>query len=122
MATINESNFFEATAAVFGICGKPEREPDYISGSGSAYWYENGGVIRCSDHWGYGVASCNWWLRELDMTHHQSAEAFNLIDAFGMLEVAAFCKFADFRDADEFSAEFEPVKREVGFKINGFFN
>lgn len=121
MTTTTTENFFEATAAVFDICETPDRTPDFVSGSGSAYWYENGGVVRCSDHWGYGIASCNWWIRGLDMIHHQSADAFNLIEAFGTDRVSAFCKFDNFRDVDEFGAEFEAVKREVGFKVNSLF-
>ena len=39
------------------------REPDFTSPSGSAYWYdrENGVVYRTSDHWGR-VRSCYWDL------------------------------------------------------------
>lgn len=58
----NELNFFVSTKADFAKCDKPAREPDYVSGSGSAYWYTEDGVIRMSDHWGAGVASCDWYL------------------------------------------------------------
>lgn len=58
----NENNFFESTAANFVSCEKPNREADYISASGSAYWYTENGVVRGSNHWGEGVASCNWFL------------------------------------------------------------
>lgn len=38
---------------LYKACKKPTRKPDYISGSGSEYWYlKNGGHIRFSDHWG----------------------------------------------------------------------
>lgn len=121
MKSFNENNFFDATAAVFSICATPDRTPDYVSVSGSAYWYENGGVVRNSDHWGYGVASCNWWVREMDMIHHESADAFALLDAFGADRVSAFCDFADFRDVDDFRAEWESAKREVSFKVNPLF-
>jgi hypothetical protein len=33
-----------------------------VSGSGSRYWYNDEGVVRESDHWGYGIASCTWKL------------------------------------------------------------
>lgn len=57
----SESNFFVGTEADFVPCAMPNRKPDYISDSGSKYWYEKGGVIRSSNHWGY-VASCNWTI------------------------------------------------------------
>lgn len=58
----NRENFFSNTFAKFRqTCYVPEREPDYISESGSRYWYENGKVFRQSDHWGV-VASCLWVL------------------------------------------------------------
>ena len=58
----NENNFFEATNANFISCEIPASEPDFTSHSGSKYWYTEDGVIRCSNHWGAGVASCDWYL------------------------------------------------------------
>lgn len=108
-------NFFENTAAVFDLCEKPNREPDYISASGSAYWYVDGGVVRCSDHWGWGVASCNWYLRELDMSWGSVANFITLDINFGAEEVSAFCKFDDF----EFVSDaFSKLGNEFG-KVNG---
>ena len=121
MTKYNENNFFAETVAVFDICDKPEGDPDFVSGSGSAYWYVNGGVIRCSDHWGYGIASCKWWLRDLNMRYAESVEMIDLLDAYGTLDVCAFCKFEDFRNRDEFEVEFSARKREVKFKVNPFF-
>lgn len=62
MTTYDETNFFENTDAVFTFCQKPTREPDYVSDSGSCYWYTDDGVIRGSDHWGSLVASCRWYF------------------------------------------------------------
>lgn len=62
MAAITSENFFECTTAVFSPCARPDREPDYTSGSGSAYWYTADGVVRSADHWGGCIASCNWYL------------------------------------------------------------
>lgn len=42
-------------------CEIPERDPDYVSYSGSAYWNFGKKVRRLSDHWGT-VASCKWLL------------------------------------------------------------
>jgi len=60
----NKQNFFKNTLATFTrITDDQEKatycDPDYVSPSGSAYWYTNEGVIRYSNHWGY-VASCIW--------------------------------------------------------------
>lgn len=59
---INRDNFFRDTNANFVSAEKPDRPADYVSSSGSAYWYEDGGVYRSSDHWGSNIASCNWYL------------------------------------------------------------
>lgn len=53
MVTFN--NFFNNTKVIFKGCKTPKREPDFISNTGSKYWYgndKNGGyVIREADHW-----------------------------------------------------------------------
>lgn len=54
-------NFFISTIANFVKCDKPERNPDFISISGSCYWNEEVKVIRWGDHWGL-VGSCFWQL------------------------------------------------------------
>lgn len=58
----NSENFFYATDADFQSCEKPNRKADYTSNSGSQYWYTEDGVIRGSNHWGMGIATCNWTL------------------------------------------------------------
>jgi hypothetical protein len=57
----DKTKFFERSLANFTPCSIPDRAPDYVSKSGSAYWYTTEGVIRGADHWG-GVASCRWTL------------------------------------------------------------
>ncbi|CAL2105470.1 hypothetical protein T190115A13A_160003 [Tenacibaculum sp. 190524A02b] len=79
---ITFENFFLNTKALFKACKKPKREPDYVSNSGSMYWYGENRlgqyVIRCSDHWVivsnpqkkevyndcFSIASCSWNLRQ----------------------------------------------------------
>ena len=61
--TANAETFFDYTLAVFEETGKPEGDPDFISSSGSRYWYSPEGVVRGADHWGNGVAKCNWALK-----------------------------------------------------------
>lgn len=60
--TYNRENFYINTEADFKNAKPPEREADYESGSGSEYWYEKDGVYRRSNHWGSGIASCDWYL------------------------------------------------------------
>lgn len=58
----SSENFYMGTKARWADAKAPEREADYISDSGSEYWYTDGGVFRMSSHWGSGVASCDWFL------------------------------------------------------------
>ena len=58
----NKNNFYINTIGQFKEVEKPNREPDYISKSGSEYWYEKDKLIRGSNHWGCCVASCDWFL------------------------------------------------------------
>lgn len=56
----NPDNFYSNTITTYKQCDKPNRKPDHISDSGSMYWYRKDGVIRGSNHWGNGVANCDW--------------------------------------------------------------
>lgn len=58
---IDKSNFFDRTNADFKQSTRPENfvEFDFISRSGSKYFYTQEGVYRYSDHWG-ACASCFW--------------------------------------------------------------
>lgn len=58
----NSENFYMGTEASWADAEAPEREADYVSDSGSAYWYTESGVFRKSSHWGHEVASCDWFL------------------------------------------------------------
>ena len=63
---ITFENFMSATSAIFKPLTAKEIEfvtnnkPNYVSASGSAYWYKGQNVYRVSNHWGADVASCNW--------------------------------------------------------------
>lgn len=83
----NKDNFYMATTANFTKCNIPTTECDYQSLSGSKYYYTNDGVIRVSNHWGYSIASCNWFLDN---------ECYDAIDSYGKL-YAGYCKFSDFK-------------------------
>lgn len=58
----NKSNFFYSTNATFIEQNKVIKDFDYKSNSGSKYKYTKDGVYRYSNHWGFGVATCNWLL------------------------------------------------------------
>lgn len=60
---ITRETFFKNTFAEFTPTRIPNRNPDFISESGSRYWFFANGVIRKSDHWGM-VADCYWTLKE----------------------------------------------------------
>ena len=62
--TFTPDNFYKNTGVIFAIRkAAPDRNPDYVSASGSAYWHTKSGVYRQSDHWGF-VASCIWLIKE----------------------------------------------------------
>lgn len=67
MSKYTFENFFDGTYAEwvradFGeLWPLVNRTPDYVSNSGSRYWYTADRVYRLSDHWG-DVASCYWPL------------------------------------------------------------
>ncbi|MBQ6655005.1 MAG: hypothetical protein IJM79_05720 [Erysipelotrichaceae bacterium] len=62
----SELNFFDYTVSIFDQCDKPAGEPDFISPSGSCYWYSDEGVVRKANHWGNGLDNCDWAYRYRD--------------------------------------------------------
>lgn len=81
---IDATNFFNATRAQFTPATRPDGAPDYVSDSGSRYWYTDEGVYRDSDHWGEYIASCSWNLEGDEVwTYHATP-------------VCGYCRFADF--------------------------
>lgn len=62
-APVTADDFHLWTSAEWRLIDSaPDREPDFVSASGSRYWLDADGVIRQSDHWGPGIASCDWHL------------------------------------------------------------
>ena len=60
----NKINFHKHTFCVFSempIAEIQNRKVDYVSKSGSKYYFANEGVFRLSDHWGR-AAKCKWRL------------------------------------------------------------
>lgn len=61
---ITFDNFYKGTKADFKEimkAGIPKRKPDFVSDSGSKYWFTANSVIRQSNHWGE-LDTCKWTL------------------------------------------------------------
>lgn len=61
---ITFDNFYKGTKADFKEimkAGVPKRKPDFVSDSGSKYWFTANSVIRQSNHWGQ-LDTCEWTL------------------------------------------------------------
>lgn len=71
--TADKTSFFHNTIAIYQETRRPRRPPDHVSYDrngkvSSEYWYTENAVIRGSNHWGTGVASCDWALARKDGT------------------------------------------------------
>ena len=100
MNKITRTNFFERTNAIFSAVDTlPQRRPNYTSYR-SAYWYTDSGVFRRSDHWGRGIRTCNWLLRE-----YPGQSFFDIFsDHCGdwpLGERVGFCAWHDFKNPGE---------------------
>lgn len=63
----NRTNFHKKTYCEFVEVKEnnlPEGEPNYVSKSGSVYFFTESGVYRKSNHWGR-AAKCRWKLKPL---------------------------------------------------------
>ena len=106
---VDETNYYLATWAVFkkisdttdkDILQKQfndlrEKHGNYYkSGYNSQYVIGDGGVYRLSDHWGRGVASCQWYLA------YKAAPPIDDdnkgLSVYNTLAIG-FCKFSDFK-------------------------
>ena len=90
--------FYQNTKATFRGCQVPKRQPDYISDSGSKYWYgenKNGKyLIRLSNHWIIRteiydckksnkskrecktIATCQWKLKTNTISRYQAGKCY----------------------------------------------
>lgn len=92
--TADKNNFFVGTMAKFNEVDKPNREPDFVSDSGSVYWYTKDGVVRGSDHWGIGVASCDWAFVDKNGKFYNKSLVGGRNEFDGVKY--GFCKWKDF--------------------------
>ena len=92
----NQRNFFSGTAADFTSVERPNREPDYISDSGSEYWYSADGVVRGSNHWGTGIASTDWFLDGVDASSYDRTAKGNGVKGYGKAKWTDFVQNADY--------------------------
>lgn len=71
-------NFFENTFADFEKISREEvkmlknTKPDFVSKSGSRYWYINNYVYRYSSHFSRDTKSCAWFLEGKSVTNNVS--------------------------------------------------
>lgn len=110
----DENTFFMGTVTTFeGRDKVPSRPPDYVSNSGSEYWYTEEGVYRRSDHWGEQIASADWFLEGKRANPDGSYREY-YFDANGgyhksktydsMITPIGFAKWSDFkRKADSYT-------------------
>ena len=123
--TASEINFFDYTAVMFTETDKPEREPDFVSGSGSTYWYTDEGVIRMSDHWGNHVANCDWAIRLKSGKTEYGYSSWS--SRSYTRELYGFARWSDFiqkarlfeKDGKQFVTTFENTKGRELFEIDG---
>lgn len=90
----------------------PNREPNFISNSGSKYWYieETQEVIRQSNHWGRTIASCNWLLDGMSVKKQTQ----------GISKLSDFHReFLNLLNPDNIGKEFEICKTSLAYKGNG---
>ena len=79
---MDRHNFFEKTKALWELVDeKPNKEPDFVSESRSAYWYTKEGVYRHADHWGQ-VNGCIWMLHKNGAYISREATGFCNWDLF----------------------------------------
>ena len=84
MSQINFTNFHNKTVANFTVCDRPDRNPDFVSDSGSEYWNAGDGVIRAADHWVgdmgcTAIRSCLW---SIDAAGYGERVGFAAYDSF----------------------------------------
>lgn len=85
MTNYTKNNFMNGTVALFIKTEKPNCKPDYISNSGSEYWYTEKGVYRSSNHWDE-IGTCYW----------------NLVDSnykwiYDEFEICGFAEWSNFK-------------------------
>lgn len=107
--TASEINFMWQTKAVFTERKtRPRRKPDYVSYDrrsmkvSSEYWYTEKGVIRGSNHWGNGTASCDWAFQEKDgkIFYGFESKPRKTTKTYGFCAWEDFVHKADFLDID----------------------
>lgn len=67
-----QDNFMKSTKVDFKSCRLPKGKPDYVSNSGSRYWYFDEKVIRESTHWGLRSSACCWTLNNKRIKNNRS--------------------------------------------------
>ena len=102
MTKYNKDDFHKSTFAEFKVAHMPSREPDFISESGSKYWYTYKGVYRHSDHWGE-VRSCVWEYPEIVGLYNVRGCFYEKKwDDTNPIFLCGFCEFENFYEIKEY--------------------
>lgn len=61
---IDKTNFHLKSFGLFVRCKTPDAEPDFVSNSGSKYWFidDDKTLVRQANHWTHKILSCAWIL------------------------------------------------------------
>ncbi|MEM6686441.1 MAG: hypothetical protein AAF617_11715 [Bacteroidota bacterium] len=105
----HKQNFFKNTYCVFkavALQTLQDQTPDFVSRSGSQYFYTSDGVYRISSHWGR-AASCRWRLQVALDNHTNGIQA-------------GFAKWTDFYKDNEVEKLYFIQKSEFTHKYEYF--
>lgn len=81
------------------------KKPDYVSQSGSQYFYTDVGVYRYSNHWGR-IANCKWRLIDKDLSVTKFKVGYALKSNF----------YPDNEVDDLYFLEFDEVTMEINYQ------
>ena len=61
---IDRDNFHIKTFGIFSRCRTPATKPDFVSNTGSKYWFvdDDQTLVRQAHHWTHKIRSCAWIL------------------------------------------------------------
>jgi hypothetical protein len=81
--------------------GEFQDKSNFLSPNGSAYIYTDQGVYRNSDHWGDGIASCDWYLPSFNGRLIKEKQFGKKL--YKGKPTTAFCKWKDFFPREDFN-------------------
>jgi hypothetical protein len=116
----HKENFFKNTYCIFKTVDPQElndKRPDFVSRSGSKYFYTKAGVYRISSHWGR-AATCRWRLEtdtgnfrndsKVGFAHWSDFYKDNEVEKLYFIKKSAYAQKYEYYHKEEpfYSAEF----------------